>query len=443
MPRDGRTSGAEANTLFAEVKAMARHDSTRKKTLEKWRRWKQRNRGFPLTPHPNGQWCKRIRGVIHYFGPLDDKEGSLNLWLEEKDDLLAGREPASRLEGYSLGELCDEHLADCEERVEVGKMARWSLKDFTLARRMIDAAGVANVPVEALKPHHFTKIQQAVERSGLRPRSQRNAILSTKTILNWGVEMQFCSMPSTGPRFKAPSLPEIEADQDKHGAMRFFDRDALLPAIHHADERMLVVILLGVNCAFYPQDSETITLDHLFLDHEIPHHEFRRVKTGRRRVAVLWPETVAAIRQYLAVRSPEDPAERRLLLNQWGRPYSQASAGKSLSRLFDTLLAKSSDKLAGASLGSLRHTCATVMGLATDQPMIDLVMGHVAGGSQGRKMNLHRRIYTQANLGELDRLEAIAEVVRQWLYYGRIGNTPDRRAAKRDESDVVSFRAVG
>src|SRR5439155_16346873 len=27
---------------------------------------------FPLTAHPAGYWCKKIRGKIHYFGPWDD-----------------------------------------------------------------------------------------------------------------------------------------------------------------------------------------------------------------------------------------------------------------------------------------------------------------------------------------------------------------------------------
>jgi hypothetical protein len=24
---------------------------------------------FPLTAHPAGLWCKKIRGQLHYFGP--------------------------------------------------------------------------------------------------------------------------------------------------------------------------------------------------------------------------------------------------------------------------------------------------------------------------------------------------------------------------------------
>src|SRR6516165_5984890 len=39
---------------------------------------------FPLTAHPAGVWCKKIRGKIHYFGPWDDPGGALKKYLEQK-----------------------------------------------------------------------------------------------------------------------------------------------------------------------------------------------------------------------------------------------------------------------------------------------------------------------------------------------------------------------
>ena len=43
---------------------------------------------FPLTAHPNGQWVKKIRGKVHYFGT--DLQEALARYQEERDDLHAG-----------------------------------------------------------------------------------------------------------------------------------------------------------------------------------------------------------------------------------------------------------------------------------------------------------------------------------------------------------------
>ena len=48
---------------------------------------------FPLTPHPNGQWCKKILGKLHFFGTWADPKAAHDRYLALAPDLHAGRTP--------------------------------------------------------------------------------------------------------------------------------------------------------------------------------------------------------------------------------------------------------------------------------------------------------------------------------------------------------------
>ena len=69
---------------------------------------------FPLFPHSNGWWAKKIRGKLHYFGKVDDDsqgERALERWNSEKDDLLAGRTPQPlAAAGCSVRDLANHFL---------------------------------------------------------------------------------------------------------------------------------------------------------------------------------------------------------------------------------------------------------------------------------------------------------------------------------------------
>ena len=49
------------------------------------------HKDFPLFAHANGQLAKKDCGCLHYFGGWDDPDAALQKWLDQRDDLLAGR----------------------------------------------------------------------------------------------------------------------------------------------------------------------------------------------------------------------------------------------------------------------------------------------------------------------------------------------------------------
>lgn len=57
----------------------------------------------PLFLHRNGQWCKKVKGKPRYFGT--DLDAALARWADEKDYLLAGKEPPKHDPSPTLKEL--------------------------------------------------------------------------------------------------------------------------------------------------------------------------------------------------------------------------------------------------------------------------------------------------------------------------------------------------
>jgi len=87
---------------------------------------------FPLTANGNGQWSKKIRGKVHYFGTWEDADGALKRYLAQKDDLLAGRPPraSGNEEGLTVRDLLNRFLTAKEGQQQQGKITRRTFTDY-------------------------------------------------------------------------------------------------------------------------------------------------------------------------------------------------------------------------------------------------------------------------------------------------------------------------
>jgi len=65
---------------------------------------------FPLLPHATRRWAEKIRGKFHYFGPWDDPEGTLEKYLDQKEDLYAGRVPRVQASGVMVRDFINQFL---------------------------------------------------------------------------------------------------------------------------------------------------------------------------------------------------------------------------------------------------------------------------------------------------------------------------------------------
>ncbi len=224
-----------------------------------------------------------------------------------------------------------------------------------------------------------------------------------------------------GKGFSRPTKLEKRRDHSQkvadRGRLDFSASEARL-LIESTDNKILkACIYLGVNAGFGNTDCAELTTRAVNLDKGWI--DFPRPKTGIERRVPLWPETVEAIREALAVRkAPVDAAHDSLVfITREGNPLVWDRITKlddgsqkylnmnNLTLTFGRLLTKVNLKKSGHNFYSLRRTFETVAGASKDQVAVDMIMGHEDGSMAS--------VYRQGI--EDSRLIAVTEFVRNWL----------------------------
>jgi integrase len=374
---------------------------------------------FPLTAHPAGYWCKKIRGKIHYFGPWADPDAALKKYLEQKDALHAGRKPREVSEGVTVKELCNQFLNAKQALVDSRELTKRSWLDYKAACVLLVSHFGKGRLVADLDPDDFAALRGKMAKKW-GPVTLGNVIQRMRVVFKYAWDNGIIDRPMRyGQAFKRPSRKVVRIDRARKGPklftadeIRAMVQGALVigeggPELVQAGAQLKAMILLGINCGFGNADCGN--LPRSALDLERGWIDFPRPKTGIARRCCLWAETVQAVREASA-RRPEPKAEAHaglVFITKYGLPWAKDTADQTLAKEFGKLLRKFGiNGRKGLGFYTLRHTFRTVADEAKDQPAVDFIMGHEVPHMSA----VYRETISDA------RLRDVVGHVRCWLF---------------------------
>jgi integrase len=346
------------------------------------------------------------QGRTYYFGAWADPDAALKKYLGQRDDLHAGRAARETAEGLTVKELCNHFLNAKRRAVDGGELSPRTWDSYRRACDAIVGAFGKSRRVDDLAPKDFAKLRNRLAQ-GYAVTRLALMIQCVRGVFKYAADNRLIDRPPCyGAEFKRPSKKVMRLDRARHGP-RLFTAAEIWRLLDDSLPAMKAIILLGINCGFGNADCGNLPLSALDLERGII--DFPRPKTGIPRRCVLWPETVQAIRDFLAKRPRPKAANQDglVFLTRHGLPWArETDDGPIAKRMRNSLRRLGINGRHRLGFYTLRHTFRTVADEAKDQPAADYIMGHEVP----HMSTVYRETISDA------RLKAVAQHVHDWLF---------------------------
>lgn len=373
---------------------------------------------FPLFPHDSRQWAKKVRGKMHYFGSWNDPIAARDKWLDQKDDLLAGRIPREAPgDGLTVKRLIDLALESREAKVDTGERTRAHFEEMKSTALVVAEFFGRTTLVEQLRPNDFQRLRAKLGK-GVALKSLEGRIARVRALFHHGSKNGLIDVNMAklwGTEFEKPEKSSIALQRGDRE--RLFTREEILTLIELASPQLKAMILLGINGGYGNTDCAMIEEQHIANGWLTK----IRQKTSKKRRTPLWPETQKAIADVLGSRpEPKDAANAsRVFLTKYGNTWTPNGKDNPVSKEFAKLVKEAKITGSGKSFYSLRHTFQTIGDETKDFVCVSALMGHYddsISGEYRERISDERRI-------------AVTDHVRQWLYPAAA--TPKSASKKR------------
>jgi integrase len=388
---------------------------------------------YPLRWHKSQRyWYKTHDGKPYYFGSRGcDAYIALEEFNQRWPGILAGKEKdggrrSNRGGGPTVKDLIKKFFEHCDERVRktdeakregnpiVGfkKMGHHVVRNYRAAANRIEEHLGGDRKLLALTTDDFDGLANsfATKKNGesTTANTYSNYIRYTRVIFGFAFDEDVDNPLIDKPiRFGKNFVEAPAGEKRKSGKQKSSDKDpiwepdAFLEVYNLADIQMRAMMLLAANCGFTNVDVGTIEFDYIDLKNRW--HWFPRDKKEKLRECRLWPETVAAIKAWLAVRPKAKPGHENFVFLRPETNDCWHDDTKSYNAVTDAFSAL--DPPDGLTFRIFRHTFETVANAANDQPTVDHIMGHAKVGDTIPSQ--YRRGWNEK------RLKRVSKVVRK------------------------------
>jgi len=333
---------------------------------------KTRSDKFPLTLHPTGQYCKKIKGKLYYFGV--DKKRALDRYHEQAAYLHSGHGLMlkSTDEKISIRNLCNLYLEHQQARMEAGDLTERYYADQVKSLRSFALCIGPNCLISEIRTMDLQNYRNKLLRTYSSASGLNLNVAIMKAMFHWAKKNDVVQ-----------NIPNIDA-VSKVKAMQkeriIFNVKQIEKLIEYANIQMRAMIWLGLNCGFGCTDCAELKWGDLNLKNK--RVRLPRKKTGIGRNLPLWPETVRAIKKVLKKGELVFYTSKS---NSWVRTIRSVDKSgnvkytkdNALSKKFSKLLKKTGIKTEkGAGFYTLRRTAATLAAKSGDPFAVQRLLGH-------------------------------------------------------------------
>ncbi len=357
---------------------------------------------FPLYAHSSGQWAKKIKQRVYYFGPWGSPQAAEKRYKAERANIEAGL-PRDGLATpdttTAVSDVLEAFYEGKEGAHETGDISDRTLGEYKGICEIIGDTLGDDTPIDAVGFNELSRLRRRLGRGkrgkSVSPVTHKRLLTFARMIFAFGND-ELGTNVRYKKALKTPAARLIRKSRNEVGE-RLFTAEQVRKLITASDPELRGMVLLGINAGFGPQDCETLPTRAVDLDGGWISDE--RPKTQAPRRCPLWPETLAVLKAIASDRPLVfHKYDGRQVWNRHiiGRAFKELVEGHGFYR----------DKI--TTFYSLRRSFETVASAGNvSQAVIDLVMGHPP--HTGDMAAIYRqRVYD-------DQLRNCVEHVRQWM----------------------------